>query len=152
MVARPMIWIDREARERYLGEPQDTSRVLTPFEVDRLMKERGVIDVQGDLADYRERVLTIFEIVNLNILRDQAADRIEGKAPDRRFDASLVKFLHDAVPPFFSEAAPGEIPSAPGQAKHAGEHGEMQNPARDKPVRPGLAPVKLPRKRRRCRF
>jgi hypothetical protein len=42
MVARPMIWIDREARERYLGEPQDNSRVLTPFEVDRLMKERGV--------------------------------------------------------------------------------------------------------------
>lgn len=42
MVARPMIWIDREARERYLGEPQDTFRVLTPPEVDRLMKERGV--------------------------------------------------------------------------------------------------------------
>jgi hypothetical protein len=42
MVARPMIWIDREARERYLGEPQDSSRVLTAAEVDRLLKERGI--------------------------------------------------------------------------------------------------------------
>jgi hypothetical protein len=42
MVARPLIWIDREMRERYVGEPQDIPRVDTPAEYDRLLKARGV--------------------------------------------------------------------------------------------------------------
>jgi hypothetical protein len=42
MVARPLVWIDGEMRERYLGELEFGARLLTPAEVDRRLKERGV--------------------------------------------------------------------------------------------------------------
>ena len=79
------------------------------------MEERGVIDIQRDLADDREGGLAILEIENPDVLRDQAANRIERQPADRCFDAPLVKFLDDAVTPLPAEPALGQIPSAPGQ-------------------------------------
>ena len=79
------------------------------------MEERGVIDVQRDLADDGERVLAILEIENPDVLRDQAANRIERQPAHRCFDAPLVQFFDDALTPLPSEPALGQIPSAPGQ-------------------------------------
>ena len=90
------------------------------------MEERGVIDIQRDLADDRERVLAIFEIENPDVLGDQAAHRIERQAADRCFDAAFVKFFDDAVTPLPAEPALRQIPSAPGQRADGHEEKEAQ--------------------------
>src|ERR1700681_3198609 len=117
-----------------------------------MMEERGVIDIQRDFTDDRERVLVVLEIENADVLGDQAMNRIERQPAHRRFDAPLVKLFDDAVTPLPSEPARRQIPPAPGQgADGRREEKIAQGPgARAMLLRP--APVKLARQGWRSRF
>ncbi len=116
-----------------------------------MMQERGVINIQRDLADDRERVLAILEVENPDILRDQAANRVERQPAHRCFHAALVQFCDDPVAPLPSEPALGQIPSAPGQGEDDRDEKETQGSgARAMGLR--SAPVKLPRQGGRSRF
>jgi hypothetical protein len=108
-----------------------------------MMEERGVIDIQLDLADNRECVLAILEIENPRVLRDQAANRIERQPAHRCFDAPLVKFFDDAVTPLPAKTALGQIPSAPGKGADGRE--EKNAGLGRRAMRLRSAPVKLAR-------
>ena len=123
---------DPRVRRRGSREP-GRNRQLCAADIERIqerlmMEERGVIDIQRDLADDREGVLAILEIENPDVLGDQAADRIERQPAHRGFDAPLVKFFDDAVTPLPAEPALRQIPSAPGQ--RADGHEEKKRRAR----------------------
>jgi hypothetical protein len=116
------------------------------------MKERCVINVERDFADDREGVFPIFEIVDPNVLRDQAAHGIEGEAAHGGFDATLVEFLDDALPPLLAEPAFGQIPAAPGEEKDNADDSEAEDSVGEGTVRFGAATVELARERRWSRF
>src|ERR1700674_2357551 len=116
-----------------------------------MIKERGVIDIQRDLADDRERVLAILEIENPDVLRDQAAHRIERQQPHRCFDAPFVKFFDNAVTPLSPEPAFRQIPSAPRQRAKSGEEKKAQGSGA-RAMRLRSASIKLAREGWRSRF
>src|SRR5262249_45315683 len=61
-----------------------------------MMKKRGVINVERDLADKSERFTSVFVAKNANVPRDQTAKRIEREMANGRFDAAPMQFLDDA--------------------------------------------------------
>src|SRR5687767_4834892 len=107
------------------------------------MEQGGVIDVERDFADDRESVFPIFEIVDPDVLRDQAADGIEGEATHRGFDAAFMQLLDDALTPFFSKTAPGQIPAAPGEEENQADEGEAQDTVRKGTMRFGATAIEL---------
>jgi hypothetical protein len=111
------------------------------------MEERGVIDVERDFADDRDDVFPIFEIVNPDVLRDQAANGIEREAAHRGFDAALMQLFDDPLAPLFAEPAFSQIPAAPGEEEDNADDREAQNSVGEGTMRPGAAPVELARER-----
>ena len=75
-----------------------------------VVQERGVINIERDLADDGERVLAVLEVEDPHVLRDQAAHRVERQPADRCFDSAFVQFFNDAVAPLAAKAALREIP------------------------------------------
>ena len=47
-----------------------------------MMEQGGIIDIERDFADETERVLTMFVIEDPNVLRHEAAERIECQVTD----------------------------------------------------------------------
>jgi hypothetical protein len=86
---------------------------------ERLVMEQGrVIDVERDLTDDSERVLSLFVIINPDVARDQTAKGIEREATNLRFDAVLAQFLRDLITPMPAEAFFRQVPAA---TEHGGE-------------------------------
>src|SRR5947199_10795412 len=107
------------------------------------MPQRGVIDVERHFADHSEGVLAIFEIVDPHVLRDEAADRIDGEPRDRSFDASFVELLRNAIPPFLTESPFGEIPARPAEDENERDDRQTQNAARLGVMDPRAAAIEL---------
>src|SRR5450755_1922251 len=116
-----------------------------------MMEERGIIDIQRDLADNRDGVLAILEIENPDVLGDQAANRIKRQPAHRCFDAPLVKFFDDAATPLSSEPALRQIPSAPGKRADGRKEKKAQGSGA-RAMRLRSASVKLARQGWRSRF
>ena len=117
-----------------------------------MVEQRRVINIERDFADDGERVLAVFEIVDPDVLRDETADRVDSEPLDRSFDAALVQFLADAIPPFLAKTALRQIPTGPAENQNESDDREPQISARLGMVRLRAAAVELPGEGRRRGF
>ncbi len=76
------------------------------------MEKRGVIDIKREFADNGEERGRILEIVNAHILRDEAAEGIEGETTDGGFDAALAQLVRDGGAPLAAETFVRQIPTS----------------------------------------
>src|SRR5438128_2328088 len=100
------------------------------------MQKCGVVDVERDLADARERVFAPLVLKNAHVLRHQPAERVEREPADVGFDAVFVQFLSDTRAPFATESLFGKVPTSGdkgGERQHNGE----PNGAADQATRKG---------------
>src|SRR5205085_8009711 len=87
------------------------------------LQKRAVIYIERQPADLHHGVLTMPIIENANILRDEAAERIEREPPDGGFDTMLAQFFHHQRAPGTAEAFFGQIP-APASKGAEREHND----------------------------
>ena len=91
------------------------------------MDEGGIIDVERDFADERERVRAILVIENAHVLGDQPSKRIEGEPADGSFDPAPVQFFHDAQAPLPAESLSGKIVTTAEKCREAKDEREPKD-------------------------
>ena len=101
-----------------------------------MMKKSGVIDIEHDFADERDRVGAVLIAENADIPRDQPAKRVERQTGDRCFDAAPVQLLHDPRPGAPAKTFPRQIPSAADRSRDDQDNRQPQNRTRQR-VREG---------------
>ena len=104
------------------------------------MEKRGVIDVERDLANYRQWRIAISKIVNPEILHHQAAEGIEREPADGGFDPALAEFFDHASAELTAKPPVSEIPATPKQKSEKGEKDEARSACCQLPP-PGPAPI-----------
>ena len=101
-----------------------------------MIKKSGVIDVEHDLTDERERVGAVLIAENTDVPRDQPAKWIEREPADRCFDPAPVQFLHNPRAPLMAKTFTRQIPSAADRSRDGQDDRNAQNRNRE-PVRKG---------------
>jgi hypothetical protein len=96
-----------------------------------MVKERGVIDIEHDFADERERVSAVSITKDAHIARDQAAKWIEREMAYRRFNTAAVQFLHNPRAPLVAEAFSRQIPPAADRSRDNENNRDAQNGNRE---------------------
>src|SRR5438034_5212342 len=97
------------------------------------MQERGVVDVERNLANERERVFPVFVVEDPYVTRDQAAEGIKGETADRSFDATFVQLFNELVTPLPSKTLLGQIPTARSEGQYQRQHNKTQGDANNSP-------------------
>src|SRR5262249_3704725 len=77
-----------------------------------IMKKRGVIDIEDDLAHEGERVVSVLITENADVACDQATERIQSQMTNRRFDPAPMQFLNNPRTRLGAKALPRHIPRA----------------------------------------
>ncbi len=84
------------------------------------------IDLQGHLVDHRQGPAPVFGVEDLDFLRHQPAQRVEGEMPEGHFHPALPEFFGHIVAPLARE------PFLIGVPKRARRHGDDQREKSEK--------------------
>ncbi len=108
----------------------------------------GVIDAEHDAIDHREHAALILRVVELDLLADETAERIECEAVQRNFNALLAELIDQIVAPLLREAVVVRVPGDRGEkAEHDRQEGEEDSAHQPMMERLGL-PFNLHRRLR----
>src|SRR6266550_5702053 len=91
------------------------------------MNQRGVIDVERNLAHPRQHIVAVLVIENAHILRNQPAERIECEPSHGSFHTAPVQFFHHSIAPLPAESFFGKVISASEKGGEREDKAETKN-------------------------